>query len=241
MSFVSTIPTRHPNLVFYIATPSHIITSSSTTLRQILSAVRRLYKAHPDGDILVHFVPESLIIGTHTHPASKLEGLDIFVGSVYDRVLRPVTRAMSRKLFDWSAPVVGYFEAPAYSMVSSLANKGRYGVSHPRVSYTLDSSASSLDVTHRHMLLHVGYQVSACGRWIMAACIDAEGEAHALKAWLTPEDNVEAFVASEVWTFGHDFAQRANIEWRIVISKLGLIGYSELEGMSTSPSSFGRY
>ncbi|KAI0706930.1 mediator complex subunit 13 C-terminal-domain-containing protein [Cerioporus squamosus] len=229
MSFVSTIPTRHPNLVFYVATPSHIISPSSTILRQILSAVRRLYKAHPDGDILIHLVPESLILGTHTHPASKLEGLDTFVCSVYDRILRPVTRAMSRKFFNWSAPVVGYFEAPAYSLVSSPSRKSPHGVSHPSVLYSLESSASSLDVTHRHMLLHVGYQVSACGRWIIAACIDAEGEAHELKTWLTPEDNVEAFIATEVWRFGHEFAQRANVEWRIVISKLGLVAHSELE------------
>ncbi|RPD62123.1 hypothetical protein L226DRAFT_463453 [Lentinus tigrinus ALCF2SS1-7] len=229
LSFVSTIPTRHPNLVFYIATPSHIISSSSTTLRQILSAVRRIYKAHPEGDILVHFVPESLILGTQTHPASKLEGLDTFVCSVYDRIFRPVTRAMSRKFFDWSAPIVGYFEAPAYSLVSLSSGKDRYGVSHPKVFYTLESSASTLDVTHRHMLLHVGYQVSACGRWIMAACIDAEGEAHEIKTWLTPEDNVEVFVATEVWRFGHEFARRANIEWRIVISKLGLMSHSELD------------
>lgn len=233
MSFVSTIPTRHPNLVFYVATPSHIISSSSTTLRQILSAVRRLYKAHPEGDILVHFVPESLIFGNHPHPASKLEGLDTFVCSVYDRVLRPVTRAMSRKFFNWSAPIVGYFEAPAYSLVSSPSGKARHGIPHPTVFYTLEPSASALDVIHRHMLLHVGYQVSACGRWIMAACVDAEGEAHELKTWLTPEDNVEAFVAAEVWKFGHEFAQRANIEWRIVICKLGLMAHSELEGMSS--------
>ncbi|TFK83195.1 hypothetical protein K466DRAFT_498929 [Polyporus arcularius HHB13444] len=229
MSFVSTIPTRHPNLVFYVATPSHIISSSSTVLRQILSAVRRLYKAHPDGDILVHFVPESLILGTHAHPASKLDGLDTFVCSVYDRILRPVTRAMSRKFFNWSAPVVGYFEAPAYALVASPSNKGSHGAFHPKVSYSLESSASSLDVTLRHMLLHVGYQVSTCGRWIIAACIDAEGEAHELKTWLTPEDNVEAFLASEVWKFGYEFAQRANVEWRIVISKLGLMTHSELE------------
>ncbi|KAI0352771.1 hypothetical protein OH77DRAFT_1428194 [Trametes cingulata] len=228
-SFVSTIPTRQPHLVFYIATPSRIISPSSTVLRQILSAVRRFYKAYSGGDILVHFVPESLIEGIHTHPGSNLSGLDDFVCSVYDRLLVPVARAMSRKFFALSAPVVGYFEAPAYALISSPGNKSHAERVSPQVSFALESSVSSLDVMNRHMLLHVGYQVSSCGRWILAACIDAEGEAHELKTWLTPDDNIETFVVNQVWNFVHEFARRANIEWRIVVTKLGLMGYSEID------------
>ncbi|KAI9069534.1 hypothetical protein FKP32DRAFT_1559466 [Trametes sanguinea] len=229
MSFVSTIPNRHPHLAFYIATPSHIISPSSTVLRQILSAVRRFYKANPGGDILIHFVPESLIEGIHTHPASSLGGLDDFVCSVYDRTLVPVTRAMSRKFFAHTAPLVGYFEAPAYALICTPGSGLGSGSTAPQVSFALESSVSSLDVMNRHMLLHVGYQVSNCGRWILAACVDAEGEAHELKTWLTPDDGVEAFLVREVWCFVHEFAKRANIEWRIVISKLGIMTHSEID------------
>lgn len=233
VSFVSTIPTRHPYLVFYIATPSHIISPSSTVLRQILSAVRR-FRAQSAGDILIHFVPESLIEGIHTHPASNLGGLDDFVCSVYDRILVPVTRAMSREFFARSAVMTGYFEAPAYALICAAGNKSRSEPLPPQVSYTLESSVSSLDVMNRHMLLHVGYQVSSCGRWILAACIDAAGEAHEIKAFLTPDDNVEGFLVSHVWGFVHDFARRANVEWRIVIAKLGIMAHSEVRGESSS-------
>ena len=193
--------------------------------------MRRFYKAHSEGDILVHFVPESLILGTHAHPAANLGGLDTFVSSVYDRILQPVSRAMSRKFFVLSAPVVGYFESPAYSLVPSSFTKSRNGTSYPKVTFSLPSYSSSLDVTRRHMLLHVGYQISVCGRWVLAACVDAEGEVHELKAWLTPEDEgIEEFLVSQVWTFVHEFAKRANIEWRIVISRLGLMSHTELLG-----------
>ncbi|CDO74204.1 hypothetical protein BN946_scf185043.g256 [Trametes cinnabarina] len=229
MSFVSTIPTRHPHLAFYIATPAHIISLSSTVLRQVLSAVRRFYKANPSGDILVHFVPESLIEGIHTHPAANLAGLDDFVCSVYDRTLVPVTRAMSRKFFTHSAPLVGYFEAPAYALICTAGSGPSSSTAGPQVSFALESSVSSLDVMNRHMLLHVGYQVSSCGRWILATCVDAEGEAHELKTWLTPDDGVESFLVKEVWGFVHEFAKRANIEWRIVISKLGIMAPSEID------------
>ncbi|TBU27711.1 mediator complex subunit 13 C-terminal-domain-containing protein [Dichomitus squalens] len=226
-SFVQEITTPYSHLVLYIATPSHIISSSSTTLRQILSAVRRFYKQHPQGDILVQLVPESLIFGTHIHPGSSLGGLDAFVCSVYDRLLQPVKRAMSRELFIRGPPVTSYLEAPAFALVPYAAGKARNTAVVPRISFALESTASSLDVTHRHMLLHVGYQVSACGRWIIAACIDGEGEAHDLKVWLTPDENVEQFVVGQIWSFVTDFARRANIEWRIVVSKLGLISQTE--------------
>ncbi|KAI0829265.1 mediator complex subunit 13 C-terminal-domain-containing protein [Trametes gibbosa] len=228
ISFVSTIPTHSPYLVFYIATPSAIISPSSTVLRQILSAVRR-FRAQSGGDVLVHFVPESLIEGIHTHPASNLGGLDDFVCSVYDRILVPVTRAMSREFFVQSAVMTGFFEAPAYALVRSASGKARSEPTVPQVSFTLESSVSSLDVVNRHMLLHVGYQISSCGRWILAACIDAAGEAHEIKAFLTPDDNVESFVVSQVWSFAREFARRANIEWRVVITKLGIMAYSEID------------
>ncbi|KAI8984928.1 mediator complex subunit 13 C-terminal-domain-containing protein [Trametes punicea] len=229
MSFVSTIPTYHPHLVFYILTPSRIISPSSTVLRQILSAVRRFYKANPGGNILVHFVPESLIEGIHTHPASNLGGLDDFVCSVYDRILIPVTRAMSRKFFAHGAPLIGYFQSPAYALICTPVNKGSSGSAAAQVSFALESTVSSLDVMNRHMLLHVGYQVSSCGRWILAVCVDAEGEAHELKTWLTPDEGVEAFLVSQVWGLVHEFARRANIEWRIVVSKLGVMAHSEID------------
>ncbi|KAI0676690.1 mediator complex subunit 13 C-terminal-domain-containing protein [Trametes maxima] len=232
-SFVSTIPTHHPHLVFYIVTPTNIISPSSTVLRQILSAVRRFYKAHPDKDILVHFVPESLIEGLHTHPASNLGGLDDFVSSVYDRILIPVARAMSRKFFAHDAPTIGYFNAPAYALIGSSGSKSHGDPLIPRVSFALESSVSSLDVTNRHMLLHVGYQFSSCGRWILAACVDAEGEAHELKTWLTPDDNVEAFMVSQVWGFAHEFARRANIEWRVVVSRLGVMSHAEVDAWAS--------
>ncbi|KAH9921543.1 uncharacterized protein BXZ73DRAFT_91803 [Epithele typhae] len=226
---VSFMSPRGPHAVFYIVTPVSIISSSSTILRQILSAVRRFYKAHTDDDILVHFVPEYVVFGNLSHPAANLGRLDTFVGSVYDRILIPVNRTMSRKFFTHGAPVVRHFEAPAYALVPSSFVRTRNGALHSKVTFSLDPGAQTLDVTRRHMLLHVGYQVSFCGRWILAACIDAEGETHVLKAWLTPDEYVEAFVVQQVWNLVHGISKRAHIEWRIVISKLGLMHYSELD------------
>ncbi|OBZ71892.1 Mediator of RNA polymerase II transcription subunit 13 [Grifola frondosa] len=229
VNFVSTLPSLECNLVFYIVTPAYIITSTSTVLRQLFSAVKRIHKAHPDTQILFHFVPESLVTGILTNPQSSLDGLEPFVDSVYDRILQPVERAMSRKLFTHSARTRAYFHAPAYTLARSALTQSQGSGSEARVLFVLEPHPSSLDVVDRYALLHVGYTVTPCGRWVLAACVDARGEAHELRAWLTPGDGVESFVVAQVWTLLRDFAKRADLEWRLVISKLGLMGSAELD------------
>ena len=92
----------------------------------------------------------------------------------------------------------------------------------------------------RHTFVHIGYQVSPCGKWILAACVDQRGEAHELGVWLTQtpgeggeseaEVSKEMFLVKKVWEFGVQFAKRANVEWRMVFSKLGAIVENEIEG-----------
>ena len=43
-------------------------------------------------------------------------------------------------------------------------------------------------------------------------------------------DSPEAYVANTVWNFAFAFAQKADIEWRIVLSKLGLLNGPEIDG-----------
>ena len=69
---------------------------------------------------------------------------------------------------------------------------------------------------------------------MLAACIDERGEAHDVMVWGVPHQSdshaVVNWMVSNVWIFTTQFAQRANSEWRIVISKLGEMGESEVEG-----------
>ncbi|KAF9004684.1 mediator complex subunit 13 C-terminal-domain-containing protein [Cyathus striatus] len=96
---------------------------------------------------------------------------------------------------------------------------------------------ASLDVLDRNMLLHIGYTVSECGKWILACCVDERGETYELGVWLTQtqdEDGEldisnEAYIIKKVWEFGLKFSKKTDVEWRIVFSKLGHMTEAEFE------------
>jgi hypothetical protein len=102
---------------------------------------------------------------------------------------------------------------------------------------------TSLDVMDRYTLLHVGYRLTACGRWIIACCVDQRGEAYDLGVWLTQSPasaeqegdaevlSDEEYAVKRVWDFAMQFAKKANLEWRVVFTRLDVMTESELNGM----------
>jgi mediator of RNA polymerase II transcription subunit 13 len=62
----------------------------------------------------------------------------------------------------------------------------------------------------------------------MASCVDQRGELYDVGSWLT-QDDIEASAILQTWNFAVQFARKANVEWRFVISKLGLMSASELD------------
>ena len=121
---------------------------------------------------------------------------------------------------------------PSFTLARPLYNK----VSYVRAAHT------SLDVMDRYTLLHVGYHLTACGKWILASCVDERGEAHDLGVWLTqsPADHEgdaemlsdEEYAVKRVWDFAMQFAKKTDVEWRVVFTRLGVMTESELNGMS---------
>lgn len=225
----------HPNLVFYIITPAALLSLDSPVLRQLFSAVKRALKAHADAQLQIQFVPEELTTSVADDPRISHSGLEAFVDSVYDRVMHPVERAMSRTPFKNSPRTTESFHAPAYVLTQTPSGRSGHGAGlTSSVSFVLDPQPRSLDVLERYALLHVGYQVSPCGRWLFASCVDSRGEAHDVGVWLVKNDASEGisnWIISRVWSFATDFARRAHVEWRIVVAKLGAIDPEELDGM----------
>ena len=60
---------------------------------------------------------------------------------------------------------------------------------------------------------------------------------HEVKAWLIPSDGVEVFVTSSVCALVLHTAAKANVEWRIVIAKLGWMNELEIDGECLNPQS----
>ncbi len=209
------------NYVFYIAMPSSTISISSHTLRQVFSAVKRAQKMHPGEQILFQFVPAQSVYSLK-FPSTDRGGVFAFACSVYNRILSPVDRVVSRQAIDNSLRTRDFFLEPAFSIARPL---------HTKVQFVRQFPVLSLDVVDRHTLLHVGYQVSSCGKWLLACCVDQRGEAHDLAVWLLPSESPETLIAQHLWAFAVNFAKRASVEWRIVMAKLGLMDAREVEGL----------
>lgn len=205
------------DLVFYIAIPDLAIGLSSPLLREIFSFVKQTQAKRSEAPILFQFVPEHLIASSES-PSSENSEIDALCYATYRRMLKPVERSMSRRFSDKSETVAYFQEQPF--VLARPSNTVQFAQTTP---------ARSLDVMDRHTFLHVGYRFSACGKWLFAACVDQRGETYDLGTWLI-QDEIETSAVVQVWNFALQFAKRANVEWRIVIAKLGSMTVSELEG-----------
>ncbi|KAJ7672102.1 mediator complex subunit 13 C-terminal-domain-containing protein [Mycena rosella] len=233
-AFVASLAPPRSNLVFYVVTPLSTMSLASPLLRQVFSSVKKALKTHEGSQILFQFVPEALVAAaTGSNPAAQIADLEAVCYSTYDRILQPVERVMSRRFFEHGEPVRSYFQDPAYTLARPL---------HSTVKYVKRAKAP-LDVVDAGTFLHVGYGFSECGKWILSACVDQRGEAHDLAVWLTQTQSPNAdaedaevetysneeYAVRKVWDFACQFARRANVAWRIVISKLGTMGIADLE------------
>jgi mediator of RNA polymerase II transcription subunit 13, fungi type len=195
----------------------------SPILRQVFSSVRRAVKTYSEGQIHLQLVPEQVVINSLDDSVVGSSDLENLCYSVYDRILQPVDRAMSRRFFEHGEQTRGYIEDPRFVLARPVYNK---------VKYVREMPIKSLDVVDRYTLLHVGYRISPCGKWILAACVDQRAEAHELGVWLMQNEGGEGhtFAVAKVWEFVVQFAKRANVEWRIVIAKLGGMSATSLNG-----------
>ena len=177
--------------------------------------MKRLQKVRSGNPITLQLIPEHHI----TSRGSGTSDYERLCFSVYHRVPQPVERTMSRRISDTGKETRGFFREAAFT----LARPPK-----PVVQYSLGPTRT-LDVLDRHTFLHVGYRFSARGKWLLAACIDQRGESYDLGSWLT-QDEVETSAILQVWNFALQAARRTNIEWRLVISKLGPMSPAELDG-----------
>ncbi|KAG1739948.1 mediator complex subunit 13 C-terminal-domain-containing protein [Suillus paluster] len=205
------------DLVFYIAIPDPAIGLTSPLLREIFSFVKQTQAKRSEAPILFQFVPEHLISSSES-PSGEDSEIDALCYATYRRMLKPVERSMARGFSDKSE-TIAYLQEQPFVLARPSST----------VHFAQTTPARSLDVMDRHTLLHVGYRFSTCGKWLFAACVDQRGETYDLGTWLI-QDEIETSAVVQVWNFALQFAKRANVEWRIVIAKLGPMTVSELEG-----------
>lgn len=237
LTALSLIP-HVPHIVIYIIAPPSLFSSlESPILRSIIRSRKYAPKLAGQRDfdndrILFHFVPDSHIADPYIYPSTRYLGLEQFVQSVYDRLLRVCRRPLP--LRSPLNPV--NTDVPFHTPAFVLARSGP-----PEACFQWEEQPP-LNVLDRHTFLHVGYRLSKCKKWLLAACIDERGEAHDLAVWNVPyhsEDDQSiggdidvnmAWVVENIWLFASQFTKRGDTEWRIVLSRFDEILESEVDG-----------
>jgi len=259
---------------------------SSPALRQILAVLRKVLNGdYVKGQLFFQFIPEPHILVAQEKAPAFNSALDQLAASVYNRMRIPVDRLRSKGVQDrldekhefggfdefdsgYGQSLRKNFMAPSFTLARPLESN--------KVSY-VRSKHASLDVLDRHGLLHVAYHLTACGRWILACCVDQRGDAYDLRVWLTQRSSPgssngevdmegaghgagesgggaasgagagagaarqgsrsssevlddEEYAVKKVWDFGVDFAKQANVEWRVVFARLGVMNEKEMSG-----------
>jgi len=228
---VASLPAPRSNFVFFLVTPSYAMSLASPLLQQVLFSIKQALKTYSEAQIVFQFIPESMILGSTDVSSPQDMGTSKLCCSIYDRILHAVDRTMSRRFFENGERVRNYFQEPVFTLAKAPHEY--------KVTYSYSPNAS-LDVLDHHLLLHVGYQVSHCGKWLLAACVDQRGEAHDVGLWLVndllrernPKNELsyDWCLVSKVWDFAMQFADKANVEWRVAFAKLEEIKSTELDG-----------
>lgn len=128
-------------------------------------------------------------------------------------------------------PAVRLFQAPAISIALPDSQKPQFALSWP---------PSSFDIEYRHRFLHVCYAtrpVPGCPgqEWLVISIIDEKGETwRVLPRYLKYPPNIVVDVhrARIIWNFTKGVVESADVEWRVLVCKLGEPSAVEIKGES---------
>ncbi|KAM0754078.1 hypothetical protein T439DRAFT_346312 [Meredithblackwellia eburnea MCA 4105] len=240
-SQVTEIARTAKHIVVYLLTPPGPLPTAPTS--PITLAIQQLLRTRSTTlSTLVYPIPMSTIADSRTmyFGDSSNARLERLAFAVFDQLLISVSKLRfpmpetfpSAAFNHATGPAVRAFQFPAITLSPARKSKLDFELSWP---------PSSLEVMHRHRLLHVGYTVIPVENesnleWIVATCIDEKGE-----LWKTVPKLVRcpASAPSEVarvkivYAIARGVAEAADVEWRIVICRVGVMGKPEMKAWST--------
>ena len=200
--------------LIYVAIPASVILSKSQIFHRVISSIVDV-KSIYGNQICFHLVPDFLIGSDDDEDASSSHLLNALVDEVYDRIPRFVDEAI---VDTFPKPIRQIFQAPSFCLAEELR----------KVQFSYVPMGRGINPFGRHSLLQVGYRLSECRKWLIAACTDQRGEADNLHIWHVSETNDYKQIVSRIWEFVVKFLSMADVEWRVSIMKLGEMDEFEL-------------
>lgn len=235
--------------IVYLILPKTFVEYSTPVAQQVFTAVNELLT---QPHITVHLVPDVLVYHSEALARHPVVGADRIVLNVYDRLGRRVERGHARLSSSASSssssaaaaaahPSQRVVQAHAFTLARARPLRVRYQDQWPAPAHMLFD---------RHTFLHAAYGWSRDREWVAAAVVTERGDdqdrfvgsgsssggaAGAAGDESSTSTSTLAELVESVWSFVEQFAKKVDVEWRIVICRLGVISEDELEG---GPSHF---
>lgn len=209
-------------LIVYVIVPNSFANLSHPSAAQVLSTISEINDtlANCPGKLVFHLIPEVFVSHSRSLSHNSDFGLDRLALSVYDSVPRIVEREHSR-LSVRTCSVRESVHAPAFVLASSRSAKAVFVEKWP------PPTANILD---RYAFLHVAYAVSPDGEWVAASVVTETGDEQESRTWKTEDVEPALSLVKNVLEFTLNVASKADVEWRITVSKNGVMSTPEFEG-----------
>ena len=195
---------------------------STPIAQQVFTAVNELLT---QSHITVHLVPDVLVYHSEALARHPVVGADRIVLNVYDRLGRRVEREHARLSTSHQSQSVVH--AHAFTLARSRPLKVHYQ------DQWLPPAQMLFD---RHTFLHIAYGWSKDREWIVSSLVTERGDDQDRFVGSGGEDLSSGDLVDLVWSFVEQFAKKVDVEWRIVICRLGVIPEEEIEGNTLFPN-----
>ena len=171
--------------------------------------------------ITPHSSIKTCVVHLLTKTAMRPGEMDSLAYDVYDRLPRLVKRVRNRGqsihdfsyIEDRSSP---YLQYPRFTLAPNSPLKPALTLAWPLRSY---------DVLHKWRMIHVAYGYDPKRSMMVAFGIDSEGDGWEVRTWRDVQG-----ITDEIWDFASTFATSSAIEWRLTISRLGVMATEEYSG-----------
>jgi hypothetical protein len=181
------------------------------------AALQLLFSSRP--------TPPTCSIHILTPTAIQMRHLQPIVREVYDRISRQIRRIEEYGHTLDEPPV--WMRYPSFTLAPDQP---------PKMQLTLTWPLRSYDLLNKWRLVHGAYAYDKDLEIVIAFVIDSEGESHEVRTWRTKDMGMRERL-QRLWDFFRVFADKAAIEWRMSICRLGAMSSDEAEGMCLSSMS----
>ncbi|KAM0788943.1 hypothetical protein ACM66B_003018 [Microbotryomycetes sp. NB124-2] len=233
---------QRKHVVLYLLMPQDDVSLSATS--SIIVAIQQIAKARqPNVSLLVYPVPVASVVGWRSlddidKPSKRLEQLAF---AVYDQLLMSVSSlafpvpetfpAGNMMRPQTLGPQIRSCQAPAIWMSPKRLSQ---------ISFTFKWPPPSLEIMHRHHLMHVAYAwlpgQAPNTVWIILSCIDERGEIWKTLPKLSrisPDMSTETAVARHVWAITRMLSETADVEYQFVICRVGIPSRLEIKAFES--------